>query len=213
VNQSIPIPARIARLPVCPVRQVPVPWFVAWIDGKPEFRMAHGAKRATALNQNRCWVCGSNLGGERVFVAGPMCVVNRVSAEPPVHLECGEYSARACPFLSKPHMVRREAGRPEGNDPPGHMIARNPGCVAVVHSLGFRLVPDGKGQQLIDMGTFARVDWWDEGRPATRDEVLAAVEGGLPALHALAVKQGPAAEKELGRMVMAAEQWWPTEAA
>ena len=38
-----PMPSRIAALPV-DERGYPVPWFVAWIDGKPEFRCADPAK-------------------------------------------------------------------------------------------------------------------------------------------------------------------------
>jgi hypothetical protein len=34
------------------------------------------------------------------FVVGPMCGINRNSAEPPSHKECAQWSARNCPFLS-----------------------------------------------------------------------------------------------------------------
>lgn len=57
MNLDVPIPARIDALPKCPVRKVPVPvpWFVAWIDGKPEFRVADGAKFKLAVEQALCW--------------------------------------------------------------------------------------------------------------------------------------------------------------
>jgi hypothetical protein len=37
------MPESVGRLPV-DHRGYPVPWFVAWIDGKPEFRCADGEK-------------------------------------------------------------------------------------------------------------------------------------------------------------------------
>src|SRR5262245_54991717 len=107
-----PLPSRIAGLPIDPERGYPVPWFVAWHDGKPEFRTADGRKFRQAIRDRLCWVCGQPLGRHLVFVIGPMCTVNRVTVEPPCHLDCAEFSVRACPFLSKPQMTRRENDLP-----------------------------------------------------------------------------------------------------
>jgi hypothetical protein len=82
----------------------PTPWFVPWIDGKPEFRGMVGEKLGIALRHKRCWICGQPLGKYLTFSIGPMCAVNRNIAEPPSHLSCAEYSVRACPFLSNPRM-------------------------------------------------------------------------------------------------------------
>jgi hypothetical protein len=178
-----PAPARIAALPV-DARGYPVPWFVSWVDGKPEFRAADAAKRVQAVRLRLCWVCGEPLGAYMAFVIGPMCSVNRVSAEPPCHRECAEYSARACPFLSKPQMTRREGGMPEAcTDGPGHMIRRNPGVACVWVTRGYRLVSDGRGGALLRIGDPTEVSWWAEGRPATRAEVLASIDSGLPLLR------------------------------
>lgn len=73
------IPARIQNLPVDPVRKFPVPWFVAWVDGKPEFRAADQRKLVIAIQEKRCWVCGEPLGRFMTFVVGPMCGLNRTS--------------------------------------------------------------------------------------------------------------------------------------
>jgi len=89
-------------------RGYPVPWFVAWVDGKPEFRASSREKFRDAVKKRLCWVCGEQLGVYMVFVAGCMCGINRTTSEPPCHLECGQWSAINCPFLSNPQMVRRE---------------------------------------------------------------------------------------------------------
>jgi hypothetical protein len=101
------IPDRIRNLPV-DERGYPVPWFVDWIDGKPEFRAMDGRKFDRCINEKLCWVCGERLKKHVAFVIGPMCTITRTSAEPPSHLDCAEWSVKACPFLSKPQMKRRE---------------------------------------------------------------------------------------------------------
>jgi hypothetical protein len=95
------LPSRMKTLPV-DERGYPVPWFVDWVDGKPEFRAMDGNKWESAVRYRLCWVCGGTLGVNKSFVAGPMCGINRTSAEPPCHLECATWSARNCPFLKNP---------------------------------------------------------------------------------------------------------------
>ena len=125
-----PLPVRIARLPRH--RGYPVPWFVAVIDGVPDFRIVGTNKIALAHTRQLCWICGERIGSFLAFTVGPMCAVNRISSEPPSHRECAEFAAVACPFLARPHMVRREAGKPEGaTEPAGVSIRRNPGVALV----------------------------------------------------------------------------------
>ena len=118
---------------MCPLpidkRGYPVPAFVEWINGEPEFRAMNPRFLVKAINQRLCWTCGQPLYGEEVFVIGPMCAVNRISSEPPSHRECALYAALNCPFLSKPQMVRRKDGLPGdfGKNAAGVMIERNPG--------------------------------------------------------------------------------------
>src|SRR5262245_27063523 len=125
-----PMPGRIAQLPV-DERGYPVPWFVSWINGKPEFRAADQVKWYRAIRERRCWVCGNPLGVNLVFVAGPMCGINRTSAEPPCHLDCAQWSARNCPFLNNPRQVRRQDEEFNNEQlreqSPGMPICRNPG--------------------------------------------------------------------------------------
>jgi hypothetical protein len=177
-------PWRIRRLPVD--RGFPVPWFVSWIDGKPEFRATDGRKLVQAVEQKLCWVCGMELGRFVSFVIGPMCSVNRVSAEPPSHKECAEYSARNCPFLSKPQMVRREGEGEAFRDETtvaGVMIKRNPGCCAVWTCRDFQLIGDGRGGMLFRIGDPTQVEWFAEGKIAKLEQVQASIDSGLPLLE------------------------------
>jgi hypothetical protein len=189
-------PARIALLPV-DRRGYPVPWFVAWIDGEPEFRVADGDKKIIAINEKRCWVCGQQLGSFLAFTVGPMCAVNRISGEPPSHRECAEYSARACPFLSRPNMRRREAGMPEEADAaPGLSIKRNPGVALVWITKSFKIRRVDNGFLCV-MGDPREVLCFAEGRLATADEIRASVDSGLPLLRAAAEQDGPRAIEAL----------------
>jgi hypothetical protein len=200
-----PLPPRIAALPV-DRRGYPVPWFVAWIDGEPEFRVADGDKKIIAINERRCWVCGQRLGSFLAFTVGPMCAVNRISSEPPAHRECAEFSAVACPFLSRPHMRRREAGMPDqADDAPGLSIKRNPGVALVWITKSFRIRPVDKSFLCV-MGEPREVLCFAEGRRATPDEIRASVDSGLPLLRAAAEQDGMLAISALEKQTAVARK-------
>lgn len=186
-----PLPDRMKHLPIDPDRGYPVPFFVPWINGKPEFRTADPNKIMKCLLSNLCWVCGQSLGRNMAFVLGPMCIVNRVSVEPPSHLECAEYSCRACPFLTKPYMERRENDLPEGCvDPAGIMERRNPDCVAVWVTRQRSIIPQDGGV-LIKVGDPISVTWWAQGRIATPEEVRVAFDASVALLRKKAEEGGP----------------------
>lgn len=174
-------PPRIAKLPRNHAGY-PVPWFVAVINGVPDFRIVRENGIQDAVRFRMCWLCGGPLGANATFVIGPMCSINRVSPEPPSHRDCADYAARACPFLTRPEMRRRSSNLPDDtSDPDGIMIARNPGVALVWTSRTWRL---DQRHRLFDVGDPADVRWYAEGRAATRAEVLASIESGLPLLRA-----------------------------
>ena len=197
-------PGRIDRLPRNKARY-PVPWFVAFIDGQPDFRVIRPGGIQTALRQKLCWACGMPFlrQEDRAFVIGPMCAVNRVSAEPPSHEDCAVYSATHCPFLTRPDMRRRDRHMPEGaHNPAGSMIRRNPG-VALVWVTGYKswgTFSDGNGGTLVNVGEPKRALWFARGVAATREQVLASIDSGLPILQEMAESEGPPAVAELERM-------------
>ncbi len=197
-------------------RGFPIPWFVAYIEGKPEFRAMDHDKFVKAIREKRCWVCGQTMGIYVCFVAGPMCGINRTSSEPPSHLECGRWSAVNCPFLSNPRMVRREDEAINNtllrDSAAGYAIARNPGVAMLWITRQFEVYSDGlgKGGKLIQMGEPESVEWYAEGRAATRAEVMASIESGLPNLEALA-RQEKGGIEALEGYKKRFEKWIPME--
>src|SRR5262245_5294347 len=109
--RDIPIPDRMKHLPISD-QGYPIPWFVPEDkDGNPVVSAGDPDKRRRAYQYRLCWCCGQKLGRHLHFVLGPMCIINRATAEPPLHRECALYSVQACPFLSRPKM-RRNPNKP-----------------------------------------------------------------------------------------------------
>ena len=197
-----PRPPRMARLPLTD-KGYPVLWF-SFVDddGKADLRVVGPGKRELALKHKVCWLCGEPLGRYLSFVVGPMCGINRVSAEPPQHLECAEYAVVACPFLTRPLATRNDRGLAElgTKEPGGLMIARNPGVSLIWTTRDakpFR-VPGGV---LMRMGDPTSISFWSNGRKATRAEIDASIESGFPILQAEAEREGGDAVIALARQV------------
>ncbi len=214
MNSTLEIPSRIKKLQRNE-KGYPVPWFVQWIDGKPDFRVMDPDKWVAAVKHKLCWVCGEGMGKFKAFVIGPMCAVNRTSSEPPSHRECAEFSAKSCPFLTEPARVRREANLPpDGKGVGGIGIKRNPGVALVWITLSYKVfsVPAMEGVQkgyLIEIGEPVETLWYAEGRPATRGEVLRSYESGFPLLQTEALREGSEAVTALLNQYHAALQYLP----
>lgn len=186
-----PLPHRMESLPV-DKRGYPVPWFVDWVDGEPEFRAMNPEKWVRAVRFKLCWVCGERIGRIMAFVAGPMCGINRTSSEPPSHYDCAWWSVRNCPFLSNPDAIRRTDERIGGTDMKcvgGFGITRNPGVSMLWTCQDYTVWDDGRGGKLITMGEPLTVEWFRCGKKATREEVLDSIESGLPNLANVAAQQ------------------------
>lgn len=198
------LPERMRDLPV-DERGYLIPWFVPYVDGKPEFRAMDPEKYRRSLRDRLCWVCGKPLGRYLCFTIGPMCALNRTTSEPPEHLECAEWSVKNCPFLSRPKMHRREF--PMGKLDPigGIMIERNPGVSLLWVTKSFEVWRDENGHPLIEVGEPIHLFWYAEGRTATRAEIDESINTGLPILEEQAKFDGEAGiealQKALDRMV------------
>lgn len=196
-----PMPARLKKLRV-DYRGYPIPWFVAYIDGKPDFRVMDGAKLSQAVKFKRCWVCGDPLGRRFTFAIGPMCAITRTIGEPPSHHDCVEWSARACPFLTLPKARRRPVDlTPEMSSSPTG-IPRNPGVVLLWTTDAYRVITGQGGEPLFRIGAPSKLEYFAEGRQATREEIVESIESGLPYLRDMAAKEGPEALTELGRQIV-----------
>jgi hypothetical protein len=219
---DIPMPDRFKKLPIND-KGFPIPAFVAWLaaDGqnylpantygaKRDFRIIDPHYMDGCYRFHRCWLCNEPLGRHRVFAIGPMCVVNRVTMEPPSHRDCAEYAVRACPFLSQPKMVRNEKNMPIDRRAPGLMIERNPGVTCLYETETYKRFT-ALGGKLCELGEPKRIEWWAEGRIATRAEVSASIDSGMPLLMREATKDGPDAIKALAQCRARAEKFLPAE--
>lgn len=196
--RDIPIPPRMAHRPINR-RGFPVPWFVTEKDasGDWDFVNVHPLRVVEAVSRGVCFLCGERLGKYVAFVIGPMCSINRVSAEPPVHRECAEYAVRACPFLVNPNTRRNEkAARGDGSTTPGIMIQHNPGVNLIWITTSFTIQ-----QRLFCLGEPVALAWFKQGRNATRAEINEAIDKGLPYLRQVAAAEDalPDLEKQIAR--------------
>lgn len=185
------LPERMRHLPVSKTGWL-VPAFVERINGEPDFRVMNPVHLRRCIKEHLCWVCGSRLGRFKTFVVGPMCAINRISSEPPSHKECARWSAKNCPFLTRPHMRRREDGLPDAVCPMGGIaLPRNPGVMLLWTTTYFEVVSDGlgKGGKVIEMGEPENLEWWAEGRMATEEEINESIRTGMPHLEELAAQQ------------------------
>lgn len=207
------VPPRMSHRPI-DARGYTVPWFVQWIEGKPDFRVMDRAKWHLAIKHRLCWLCGEKLGVFMTFCIGPMCVVNRVTSEPGCHLECAEYAAKGCPFLTHPQAKYRTPNLPaEYEETPG-MLTHNPTACALYTTRKFRPVSVHDGANagvLLMLGEPETITFWHKGRLASRAEVLDAMAIGLPKLQAVADEQGGNAPAELARMLENARTYLPAE--
>lgn len=201
------LPPHMADLPV-DHRGFPVPFFVAWKDGKPLFPVMDPRKFVQAVKRDLCWVCGKKNFAYKCFAIGPMCCINRINSEPPSHYQCARFSALNCPFLAQPRMKRATKLNDAGEivyggevmgQPAGEMIQRNPGVTCIWVTKSFKPFDDGRGGVLFDLGPAVRLEFYANGRRATREEVEYSVNTGLPALEAAAKKDGPEAVAEMAQ--------------
>jgi hypothetical protein len=177
------MPKRIAALPRTDAG-VPVPFFVAYVQGKPDFRIADQRKFAVAVRQRRCWICGEPLGQRLCFVVGPMGAFNRISSEPPSHRSCALYALQICPYLARPHAVRRETNKPNCIAPAGAMFTENPGVNIAWTTRGYWF----GGNMLFEMDEPETLQWWTQKRLATRAEALAALRASIDKVKPLAYR-------------------------
>lgn len=218
----VDLPWRILRLPQ-DARGYPVPRFVQYVlEGKrvprehpgssPDFRIMdfdHWVRCIGGKEQRGpkvCWICGEPLGVHLTFPIGPMCAINRVTAEPPSHLECAVFAAKVCPFLSNPAAKRNERELPEHVAVAGLQIKRNPGVTCLWTTRSYHVFKsngqNGSGDgYLINIGPPEHAAWMAEGRDATYAEVCHALDTGLPRLRELAKKQGGRAQYALNQQI------------
>lgn len=210
------LPLNMRDLPVCE-RGYPVPWFVEWIDGKPDHRIMDRSKMPQAVKEQLCWLCGKPLMAFKTSVIGPMCAITRTISEPGSHRECARYAVRACPFMVRPHAHRRTAGLPDETSMAGDPILRNPGVVCLWSARRLTPFSVANGVLFELLAPPDSFEWYAEGRLATRAEVDAAIESGLPVLREASEREGPKFVVELEDRILLVQElldrWLPRPVA
>lgn len=211
----IDMPSRCGHLPI-DRRGYPVPKFVEYVDGEPDFRIMNRRHMSAAIKHKICWICGEKLGRFMAFAIGPMCAINKVTSEPPCHRECAIFALKNCPFLSNPMSKRRESNMPEEHKAPaGVMIQHNPGasCLWITKSYTIVSVAGRNNVEgiLFQLGPPESVTWWARGRAATRAEIEGAINMGFPKLLAACqLDDDPKdSERVLWKMREAMEKYLP----
>lgn len=114
------IPDRLAGLPVCPRRGLPVPYVnLITAGGIPDFATLDSRSVYEVAANRLCGVCGQLLDYWIVFVGGPRCAADRAYVDPPMHSECAQAALRLCPYLFRQDMKRRRATLPGVGAPIG----------------------------------------------------------------------------------------------
>jgi hypothetical protein len=200
-----PLPKQIAKLPISE-NGYPVPWFVFWVDGKPDFRVTDEGKLVRAVKEKKCWICGRRLVKTMTFVFGPMGVMNRGSMEPPSHYECAEWAARNCPFITRSQASRRENNLPDSTHTIELVSDHNPGVFMLwtTHDYMARL---SSGNHHFTVGDPVATKWFTNGHEATREEVIAGIDAAYNRLVVLCTTD--ALKEQLARHMAAVEPFLP----
>ena len=101
------IPARMKKFPLWKNR-FPIFYTVMTMeDGTPNFRVVSRKRQVEASEKNLCHLCGERLEGVVYFIGSKEDLAEHYSGDGPMHLDCAEYAAKACPWLSNPDGVLR----------------------------------------------------------------------------------------------------------
>jgi hypothetical protein len=103
-------PQALRDRPVCPRRQLPIP-FIAEIrpDGTGEFTILDHHQAIACATMRLCAMCGDPMDGEVALIGDAASLgPDGFFIEPPVHERCGEIATGGlCPFLSGERVPRR----------------------------------------------------------------------------------------------------------
>jgi hypothetical protein len=103
-------PVELRERPVCPHRQLPIP-FIAEVapDGHGEFTILDHKQAMRCLEDRLCAMCGGPMGDEVALLGDRVSLdPGGMFIEPPVHEHCGELATGGlCPYLSRERVPRR----------------------------------------------------------------------------------------------------------
>ncbi len=125
--------SRIARRPVDPVRNLPIP-FVNDTGNGAAFAVIQTERSLECAARHLCGVCGERLSYWIAFLGGPGSAAAGTYSDPPMHEECAEASTVLCPHIARraPHRSTKIKNRPDVTTPGGFVEAKPDGFVMVI---------------------------------------------------------------------------------
>lgn len=142
MSTKIHIPAFLSHLKVNGAGY-PIPYFVAYNNGVPDFRLLDARKQLLCIEHKTCSICGKKLfKGAYYFIGGPMGYTNKISTDPPMHRQCAEYSLNTCPHLHLQKAHRRENGVEDLIAQQGQVMMDKPPMLLLIKSDKFEKFKD-----------------------------------------------------------------------
>lgn len=165
-STAIDKPYLIAALPHH--KGLPVPAMVQFDAlGVPDFKIIDMEKWGALMSARKCGICGHTMGEFVWFVGGPMCHLNRLFTDLPMHHPCAVYALKVCPYLAMPRyrFVMRDV-EIDGvcinvNE---HVSTRRPDSFGLFRSAGYQLaMREGSPAVMLLAKPFSKVEWWKNG--------------------------------------------------
>lgn len=182
------LPPRMRTLPRDADGQ-PIPYLLTQVATKFESELGPDLVLTTLCERKHCWICGEQLGRYAAFAGEPLTSVTRVSRTPPAHHDCAKYAAMT--GLMQPKSLKVS-------------------LVWVTRTYDVQTTANG---HVFVVGDAEQAFWFADGRSATREEVTAAMQEGLPDLYEIAKRGGDAALAGIDLQVARASRQFPPHAA
>lgn len=179
----------MAKLPL-DKRGYPVPWNIMRDkEGTPHFTINDHRKAKQCVVEQRCPICGDELGATRWFCGGPISAFHERGAyfDQPMHDECVHYAIQVCPYLAAPKYAGRiDTGtlKPE-NTPEGMLfldptvLPDRPEVFVLVEAIGNtvrREVIDRMEQfYLTPLKPYVNIEIWRHGAQVRHDDAKALI--------------------------------------
>lgn len=156
--RDTPMPPQIAALPRHE-SGYPIPYFVAWVDGRPDLKLLDQAKQIRCAKFRLCGICGQPVGYWIAFIGGPLTVANRVCTDPGMHEECARYAIAVCPFMARPNARRAAHHHPLSEAGPGHVAERPERTALYITRQYTPFTPDSRNI-LLRLAPAKRIEWF-----------------------------------------------------
>lgn len=174
--KQVEIPKRMEKLPK-DTNGIPIP-YSTYIEknGKPNFSVIARSKVQNCIQNKICSICGQSLETNIWLIAGAMVALNPRGAyiDPPIHIECGRYALKVCPYLALPFFSKKKANEVVPGDPNVKISAGKPKVFALVCTVGYDYVHTPAGSSVIvPFKPLLAIEYWVHGSKITEPEAKA----------------------------------------